>query len=116
MQDIPVNKMLDTIVETQVDNWLGSEELTQALARMREEYKAIEEKEQNIMKINNDREFRQAIKKCDRVYFRGGISGIWIQSTKKQALTVVVKLPEYVDKWRDYKVSLNDINELEIVI
>ena len=66
--------------------------------------------------IRNNKEFRQAIKKCDRVYFRGGISGIWIQSTKKQALTVVGKLPEYVDKWRDYKVSLNDINELEIVI
>jgi len=45
MQDLPVNKMLNNIVETQVDNWLGSEELTQALARMREEYKETEEEE-----------------------------------------------------------------------
>jgi len=45
MQELPVNKMLDSIVETQVNNWLGSEELTQALARMREEYKETEEKE-----------------------------------------------------------------------
>jgi len=45
MKKLPVNNMLDIIIETQVDNWLGSEELTQALARMREEYKETEEED-----------------------------------------------------------------------
>ena len=67
------------------------------------------------MTIKTLKEFKQAIKQCSAVWFYGKSQGVWIKSTKKQAL-LIAKHIEFKDEWGNENVRLDDKNDLNIEI